>query len=191
MAYTARWGPKGFLVSPTKVVQFLDFTTTVSLKANSENDTSGTAPTNTRGRELQPMSFEIPYIAAAGVDPRAQFDEWTAQIGNSYPFYIGEERFGPPQMTLHSVEMSDVQLTILGKFISCKITISLKEYSEGKKTALKSGTTSQKSAKSSSLVSNEEAAKILEKQKAKAAAATASKADRATTKPYKVGGYVV
>lgn len=40
MGYKARWGPMGFLVSPTKVVPFDKFTTAVSLKANTGNDTS-------------------------------------------------------------------------------------------------------------------------------------------------------
>ena len=66
MTFIARWGPKGFLTSPTKIVPFNGFSTSLTLKADSENDTSGTNPTNTRGRELRPISFETTYFAAAG-----------------------------------------------------------------------------------------------------------------------------
>ena len=85
MVFIARWGPKGFLTSPTKIVPFNGFTTSLTLKSDSENDTSGTAPTNTRGRELRPVSFETIYLAAAGVDPRAQVEEWESLLGQSYP----------------------------------------------------------------------------------------------------------
>ena len=57
MAYMVKWGPKGFLVSPSKVVPFDGFSTDMKLKADSENDTSGTEPTNTRGRELRTISL--------------------------------------------------------------------------------------------------------------------------------------
>lgn len=156
MQYMARWGPKGFLVSPTKIVSFNGFSTSLTLKADSENDTSGTAPTNTRGRELRPISFETVYLAAAGVDPRGQVEEWEAQLGNSYPLYIGEKRFGPAKMTLTGVSTSEVQMTASGAWLSCKIALTLEEYSEGKTSAL---TTKSSGGSSSASSGNSAAAK--------------------------------
>ena len=83
--YQCRWGPKGFIISPDKIVPLVGLSTSLTLKADSENDTSGTQPTNTRGRELRPMSFSVPYYAAAGVDPRDQIRQWEAELGNAYP----------------------------------------------------------------------------------------------------------
>ena len=131
MTFIARWGPKGFLTSPTKIVPFNGFSTSLALKADRENDTSGTNPTNTRGRELRPISFETTYFAAAGVDPRAQVEEWESLLGQSHPLYIGEKRFGPAKMKLTAVSTSEVQMTATGK-----VAMTLEEYSEGKTSAL-------------------------------------------------------
>ena len=164
--YMARWGPKGFLVSPEKVVPFDSFTTDMKLKSDSENDTSGTQPTNTRGRELRTISFETQYYTALGVDPRAQIDEWESLIGQAYPLFIGAKRFGPPKMKLTQVSTSELKLTPAGEMLSCKIAISLEEYSEGK---------------TSQLVSTAGTAGVAD-QKTQALNTTASKADRAAKK---------
>lgn len=192
MQYMARWGPKGFLVSPTKIVPFSGFSTSLTLKADSENDTSGTAPTNTRGRELRPISFETIYMAAAGVDPRGQVEEWEAQLGNSYPLYIGEKRFGPAKMTLTGVSTSDVQMTATGAWISCKIALTLEEYSEGKTSALTTKSSGSASSSSSSKGGDSAAAKKATADykatlaaKKEAMNATASKSDKAQKKTSK------
>lgn len=198
MIFIARWGPKGFTVSPSLIVPFNGFSTSLSLKADSENDTSGTAPSNTRGRELRPINFETVYVAAAGVDPRDQVAQWEAQLGNSYPLYIGEKRFGPPKMKLTNVAVSDVQFTSTGQWISCKVALTLEEYSEGKTSALTTKTTSSSSSsssksKSSSSKSGSSAAakKATADYKATLAAkkeamnATASKSDKAQKKTSK------
>lgn len=126
--YTAKWGPKGFLVSPKKIVPLRNLTTSFALKAEENNDTSGTPTTNTRGRELQSITLETTYMTAAGVNPRAQIKEWYELIGGTYPLYIGGERFGPELMQLEKVDVSNVILDDLGRFISVDLSISLKEY---------------------------------------------------------------
>ena len=88
MAYQAQWGPKGFLVSPEKIVTFDGFSTSIELNEESGSDTSGTPPTNTTGRKPQSVNLSITYVRAAGVDPRAQFEQWSTLVGLAYPFYI-------------------------------------------------------------------------------------------------------
>lgn len=194
MAYMVRWGPKGFLVSPSKVVPFGNFTTSMKLKSDSENDTSGTEPTNTRGRELRPVTFETTYMSALGVDPRGQIDEWEELIGQAYPLYIGSKRFGPPKMMLKEVATSDVKLTTQGEMISCKIAITLEEYAEGKKSQLASVSGSKASKKSSSKSKKskesngsfqDSSKKYIDDiwKKRQAMDATASKSDKAAKKP--------
>ncbi|NLH01188.1 MAG: hypothetical protein GX488_04680 [Clostridiales bacterium] len=166
MGYTAQWGNKGFLISPSKIVPISNISTSLKLKSNSENDTSGTPTINTRGRELQTISFDTQYLAAAGVDPRGQIAEWEAELGNAYPLYIGGKRFGPPKMMLKSVDISDMQLTPNGAMISVSIAITLEEYDESNTSAL----ASDKNASDS---------------KAQAMSATASSSDRASKKTTK------
>lgn len=197
MIFTARWGPKGFTVSPSMIVPFNGFSTSLTLKKDSENDTSGTPPTNTRGRELRPITFETVYLAAAGVDPRDQVAQWEAQLGNSYPLYIGEKRFGPPKMTLTNVDTSEVQFTATGQWISCKVALTLEEYSEGKTSALTTKTSGGSASSSSSKSTGKSTGKSGSSASAKKATAdykatlaakkaamnaTASKSDRAQKK---------
>lgn len=136
MAYMARWGNKGFIVSPSKIAVLEGLSTSLTLKEDSENDTSGTQPTNTRGRELRPITFKVKYLRAAGVDPRAQIAEWEAELGNAYPLIIGNERFGEAKMKLTKVASSDILLSNSGTFLQAVVSITLEEYSEGKTSKL-------------------------------------------------------
>ncbi len=144
MQYMAKWGPKGFLVSTDKVIPFSEFTTAFALKEDDDNDTSGKAKTNTRGRELGQVAFSTNYLAAAGTNPRAQIEEWKALLGKSYPLFIGNEKFGTSKMKLTKVDVSDVLLSNSGKMLQAKVGITLKEDGGGA-TSTKTSTTSKSS----------------------------------------------
>lgn len=180
MDYRARWGPFGFLVSPSKVVPFDNFSTSITLKTDSGNDTSGTSATNKRGLEAQPMSFSTRYMRALGVDPRERFEAWRAEIGNSYPLYIGNTRFGPEKMMLTGVSVSELLTNNDGSFLSITLDITLQEDSTATKS---SSTSSGKSSSSSS--SSKKAADVYQKtvEKKKAMKTTASKDDKAAKMP--------
>ena len=172
MQYIARWGPKGFLVSPEKIVPFDGFSTGYALKSDSKNDTSGTQPTNTRGRELMSMSFETTYLSAAGVDPRGQLEEWEKLLDKSYPLLIGGKRFGPPKMKLKNVNASDFRFTNTGAILQIKVSITLEEDSKGA---------------TSAVVSTKKTSKT--ENKKEAMNSTATKEEKAEKKPkFKSGG---
>lgn len=135
MEYTAQWGPKGFLVSASKIVPLMGLQTTVAVKSETQNDTSGTAKTNVTGRELQKVSLSTYYMRAAGVDPRAQLEEWEALVGQINTLYIGGKRFGPAQLMLKSVAESEIQTTNDGKFLTAKVDLSFEEYDNGSTTS--------------------------------------------------------
>lgn len=135
MEYTARWGSKGFIVSSSKIVPLLNLSTSFSVKSESGDDTSGTATTNVRGRELQSVSLSTLYVRGAGVDPRAQIDAWEALVGTANPLYIEGVRFGPSKLMLKSVDVSDILMTNKGKFLQCAISLKFEEYSDGKETS--------------------------------------------------------
>ena len=141
MSYYAKWGPKGFTVSTTRLALMEGLSTSLTLKEDSENDTSGTQPTNTRGRELRPISFSVLYLRAAGMDPRDQIDQWEKELGNAYPLMIGGQRFGAEKMKLTEVDASDILLGPTGEFLQARVSITLEEYSEGKKSKLTSTNT--------------------------------------------------
>ena len=179
MQYTARWGPKGFLVSAGRVVPFVGLSSTVSVKADTQNDTSGTAQTNKKGRELQPISFSTTYLRAAGVDPRAQVEEWEALVGESYPLIIGGKRFGPAKLMLKSVNTSEVLTTNDGTFLQAKVALTFEEYTENSAATVTSAS-SAGSAASDSRIAAAYASAVAEKQTALTTGA--SIADRATKK---------
>ena len=119
--YMAKWGNKGFLISDSKVVPLTNLATAFNRKADENEDTSGTPPTNTRGLELQSITFDTTYLRAAGVDPRAQMEDWN-------PLYINGKQFGPKLLELESVSFSNIMLDGKGEFLQVDASITLKEY---------------------------------------------------------------
>lgn len=126
--YQAKWGNKGFLVDSTKIVPLIGLSTGFNRKADTNNDTSGTPTTNTRGLELQTINLSTTYLAAAGVDVRAQIDDWKKQFGLHYPLEINGKVFGPKLLELDGVSFTDIQLDNLGRFIRAECSITLVEY---------------------------------------------------------------
>lgn len=178
MEYTALWGPKGFIVSPTKIVPLLKLQTSFTVKTDSGNTADGSATTNARGRELQQLSLSTIYVRGAGVDPRGQIAEWQALVGQAHPLYIEGNRFGPNKLMLKSVDVSDVLLTNTGKFLQAAIALKFEEYSDGVVTSTTRTTTQSASAQKAEQVYNS----VME-QKNTALNATAKPLDRATKKP--------
>lgn len=174
--YTAKWGSKGFIVGPGKVVPLSNLSTAFELKSESNNDTSGTPPTNTRGLELQTISLETTYLAAAGVDPRGQIEEWQSLIGEKNALYIQGKRFGPKLMQLTRVDVSNVVLGNNGEFLSADVGITLVEYTPPN-TAV-----STKKSSSAASTSTESAASASTGTKAGALAAKPSTDDKAAKK---------
>lgn len=173
MANMAQWGSKKFFLSPTIIMLLENFSTSVELKADSENDTSGTSPTNTRGLVARPVSFSVTYTRAAGTDPRAQLEEWESLVGQSNPFYIGGKLFGPQSLMLKKVDASNFVFSPKGDFLSVTVNLSMIE-NAGKKTS--SATNSGTTTKTASVYAETVA-------KRKAMSATASPSDRNIKKP--------
>lgn len=182
MQYTAKWGPKGFLISSTKIVPLMDLTSTVSVKTETQNDTSGTSKTNVKGRELQPITLSTMYLRAAGVDPRAQVEEWEALVGKAYPLIVGNKRFGPAKLMLKSVSSADIITDNFGKFLQAKVSLSFEEYSDKAATSVStsSRSSSSDSASRASTVFTETVAKK-KAEKEPAASSTPAKTAAKTT----------
>lgn len=142
MEYTALWGSKGFIVSPTKIVPLLDLSTSFAVKSESGNDTSGAATTNALGKELQTVSLSTRYVRSAGVDPRGQIGEWEALVGTANTLYIEGQRFGPAKLMLKSVDVSNILLSNTGKFLQAEISLKFEEYAN---TSTNTSTTASKS----------------------------------------------
>ena len=105
MGVIASWGTKKFEVNPKKIYPFRDFSTGFKLKTDANADTSGTSPTNTRGRELEQITCSTYLLASAGVDVRGEFGSWRKLVGEAHPFFIGGVSFGAGNFQLESVDI--------------------------------------------------------------------------------------
>ena len=85
MQYIARWGPKGFLCTPNRVVPFDGFSSTIAAKTKNQENAEGKDKTEIQGLELEKMSFSAVYVKGAGVDPWAQVEEWRSLVKKAYP----------------------------------------------------------------------------------------------------------
>lgn len=179
MSIMAQWGPKEFLLSPTKIALMENFSTSVELKSDSENDTSGKSPTNTRGLTARPVSFSVTYTRAAGVDPRAQLEEWESLVGQSNPLHIGGKRFGPKTLLLTKANSSSFVFSPNGEFLSVTIDLSLVENTDGETSSAGKTTTTKKATTGSSSASVY--AETVAKRRAMNATASAS--DKNAKKP--------
>lgn len=135
MGVMGSWGPKKFEVNTNSIIPISGLTTAYKLKSDANSDTSGTKPTNTRGRELEDVSFSVKYLRAAGVDVRIEFGSWRELIGQSYPLIIGGVRFGPEKFELQSASITDTALDTNGKFLAATVALSFKEYTSSNKAA--------------------------------------------------------
>lgn len=131
MDYFAKWGPKGFLYSDTKIVPFWGLSTGYALKDGNNTDTSGTEPTNTTGRAAQTITFNTRYALYLGTDPKAQMHEWYDLAEDVWPFYVGGQQFGPPLLQLQDVQWSNHLIDASGRLISVDAAITLREWYEG------------------------------------------------------------
>lgn len=126
--YLAQWGPKGFLVDPSKIVPFDDLSTAFTLNSEYRLDTSGNDPIYVRGRAPQTIPFSTTYVASLGVDPRNQMRQWYDLIGMTYPMYLGGVQFGPPLLQLTSVDLPDFKLDNTGRILVLEVNLTFDEY---------------------------------------------------------------
>ena len=125
MAVMASWNGKTWGVSSQRIAALNGVSHSVEL------DTENSDPaTKTKALKLQSMSFDFDLAAAVGCDVRSEYESWTALVGQYAPFYLAGRRFGPANLQLTGVSLSDTKLDNLGRILTGKITIKLTEYAE-------------------------------------------------------------
>lgn len=137
MATQARWYNKTFEITPNKVMTISGFSTSYKLKSDTNDDTSGTKKTNTRGREPEEPYFSVKYLAAVGATPRNDFTGWRALVGKKDYLYIGKTKYGTHKFQLISADVSDVLLDNKGRTMQAVVTLHFREVLPTKKVNLK------------------------------------------------------
>lgn len=149
-----------------------DFGTTYALKQDTNDDTSGTKKTNTRGRAAEEPTFKIKYLAAAGVNPRTEFTNWRYAVGKEDYLYIGGTQYGKNKFELKEAAVSEVLFDNKGRTIQAVVTLKFFE-----KLPVTKKSTSKTSASSKTTSSSKGT-------KAQAKAVGASKTDKQLKNPY-------
>ena len=173
MPTSVTWGPKSCEISASKIIPFSGLKITQAAKTETQTNTSGGSVVNVKGRDALNVSLSVQYLAAAGVDPHAQMEEWLALVGKAYPLYIGGKRIGPAELTLKNVDCSEVGHTNSGELLGLTVALSFQEFSTGQTTKKSSGSSSSGSLQK----------KVDEAKKAAAMSATPTKAEKSLRKP--------
>lgn len=190
MGVIASWGDKKFEVSPTIIYPISDFATAFKLKSDANSDTSGTATINTRGRELEQITFSTRCLAVTGVDVRYEIGIWRGLVGQSYPLVIGGRSFGAGNFQLESVDISETEFDMNGNFIAATLSFTFNEYiasnqaATAKSTTTSNSTTNNKSS-SESFTATKSMTAIIEEKKKEALNTKATSKDKVEKSPYK------
>lgn len=127
MGIMARWNGLTFSIGPKRITPITDFSTSYAMKQDTNDDTSGTAKTNTRGRAAEEPTFKVKYLAAAGASPRNEFTAWRKMVGKKDWLYIGSTKYGVNKFELKSADISEVILDSSGRTIQAVVTLHFVE----------------------------------------------------------------
>lgn len=107
MAVMASWNGKTWGVSSQRIAALNGVSHSVELDTENSDDKAGSPATKTKALKLQSMSFDFDLAAAVGCDVRSEYESWTALVGQYAPFYLAGRRFGPANLQLTGVSLSD------------------------------------------------------------------------------------
>ena len=155
MAVMASWNGKTWGVSSQRIAALNGVSSSVELDTENSDDKAGSPATKTKALKLQSMSFDFDLASAVGGDARGEFESWTSLVGQYAPFYLAGRRFGPANLQLTGVSLSDTTLDNLGRILKGKITINLTEYAEEASSKKASAGGSSKSSSAAGVSSSE------------------------------------
>ena len=178
MAVMASWNGKTWGVSSQRIAALNGVSSSVELDTENSDDKAGSPATKTKALKLQSMSFDFDLASAVGGDARGEFESWTSLVGQYAPFYLAGRRFGPANLQLTGVSLSDTTLANLGRILKGKITINLTEYAEEASSKKASAGGSSKSSSAAGVSSSGGVGRRLS-----AVTVGASSSDKAAKKP--------
>lgn len=153
MAIMAKWGEKVWEVSSQRITALDSISASVELDTENSDDKAGSPATKTKALKLQTMNFDFDLASVAGCDVRSEYESWTALIGKYAPFFLADQRFGPANLQLTGVSLSDTVLNDFGRILKGRISVSFTEYSQEASGKKASSTTKTSSGSSASVAS--------------------------------------
>ena len=184
MATMARWNGRSFSVGPKRITPITGFSTSYEMKQDVNDDTSGTAKTNTRGRAPEEPTFSVKYLAAAGASPRTEFEGWRDMVGKKDYLYIGSTRYGEYKFELKSANITEVLFDNQGRTIQAVVTLKFMEDLPTLNSSNSSNGTSAASSSGKLTTPTKTTAKVTTAAKNQAMSAKASSDDKKLKNPY-------
>lgn len=171
----AEWNGMQWTVNPNQIKHLGDVSASLELETETNDDKEGSAPTKTMNLKDQEFEFDYLVTGYAGVDVRDEYEAWTELVGQYAPFFLAGRRFGPSNVQLTKVALSEGQINDFGEIFAGKITVSFKEYAP-------EASKDKETAKTSTSKSGTVALQTAKKTTTSAASVTASAADKAAKK---------
>lgn len=160
MATIGKWYGHTFEVSSQIIRSFTDLT----IKGSSETKnktSSGHSYVSRKNSKPAEVGITVTLSALTGCDPRSEAAAFVneANAGSSDYFYVGGQKLVPYKLMLTNADVNEVEITPGGKWVSCKVKLTMKQCAvpDGTKTTSSSssgGSSSSSSKKSSSKKTN-------------------------------------
>mgnify|MGYP000925790197 CR=1 FL=1 len=141
MSIVAQWLSKKWEVSPHRVQNISNLSTSYKLKTETSSGSNGSTVTKVLGLEPQQIKFESQISDAVGVNVEDEIKSWESLVGQSGVFYIGGKSFGRNKMQLTSVDVTETVIDDLGRIRSAKISFLFTEDTTSMKSSKKSNKT--------------------------------------------------
>lgn len=153
MATIGKWHGHAFEVSSQIIRSFTDLT--IKGSSETENKTSsGYGYVSRKNSKPAEVGITVGLSALTGCDPRSEATAFVneANAGSSDYFYVGGQKLVPYKLMLTNADVTEVEITPGGKWVSCKVKLTMKQCAvpDGTNTSSSSGGGSSSSSSSSS-----------------------------------------
>ena len=119
----AEWNGMQWTVNPNQIKHLGDVSASLELETETNDDKEGSAPTKTMNLKDQEFEFDYLVTGYAGVDVRDEYEAWTELVGQYAPFFLAGRRFGPSNVQLTKVALSEGQINDFGEIFAGKIAV--------------------------------------------------------------------
>lgn len=120
-----RWGYDAKCVRSVE-----DLSTGRSINVERNPDKEGEPASQTVALELATISFSYTVSAAAGGNPRKEYEAINECLGVHAPLYLNGSKFMASRMMLKSADASDWVLDPHGRAVSVRVSLKFEEYAE-------------------------------------------------------------
>lgn len=147
MATIGKWNGHTFEVSSQIIRSFTDLT--IKGSSETENKTSsGHGYVSRKNSKPAEVGITVTLSALTGCDPRSEATTFIseANAGSSDYFYVGGQKLVPYKLMLTGADVNEVEITPGGKWVSCKVKLTMKQCAvpDGTKTSSSSSSSSKK-----------------------------------------------